>query len=270
MPPMRSIRAFFAAAFSCLALCACSSDDPPERAGEGGAGAGEGGAGGETSSAPGCTEPTPVPCEDEVFLQMNLKSDVAPGALETEPDGSGFRSFIDATAGGSSATESYVYGRFTDSGLVKVELSDEEALESMDWDIAFRRYVIRINSGHSGPSCVLGARVPGSSSYDDITAMPADLTLRSDSYFSEICDLIPDGTGLPGAPATVLSSYWSYRTCLKMTGNVFVLALADGRKVKLTVTHYYDPESQEECNADHPLPEGYEAARIQIRYAYLP
>lgn len=269
---MRSSRAFFAAALSCLALCVCASDDPIKSVGEGGAGAGEGGSGGGeiSGAAPGCTEPTPVPCEDDVFLQMSLKSDVAPGVLETEPDGPGFRSLIDATAGGSSPTDSYVYGRFTDSGLVKVELSDEEALESMDWDIAFRRYVIRINSGHSGPSCVLGARIPGSQGYDDITATPADLTFRSDSYFSESCDLIPDGTGLPGAPATVLSSFWSYRSCLKMTGNVFVLALADGRKIKLTVTHYYDPESQEECNATDTLPGRYEAAKIQVRYAFLP
>ena len=47
-----------------------------------------------------------------------------------------------------------MYAKFTANGLVKLDtLSDMTALDSMDWDIAFRRYVVRINSGFSGPSC---------------------------------------------------------------------------------------------------------------------
>jgi hypothetical protein len=100
--------------------------------------------------------------------------------------------------------------------------------------------------------------------------VPLDLILRRDAYFTESCELIADGTGLPNSPATALSSYWSYEKCLRMTGNVFLLALADGRTVKLTVTHYYDAEAQEQCNTTDMLPEEFESARIQIRYAFLP
>ncbi|WP_437631545.1 HmuY family protein [Sorangium sp. So ce854] len=272
--PSALASARFAAVFALLALCACGPDDPADPVGAGGAGgspSAEGGGG--SGPAPGCAEPTPVPCEDEVFQQMNLQDTVAPGEIRSEPDGAGFRSFIDATAGGAFASEpdAYVYARFTDGGLEKVEISDEEALGSMDWDIAFRRYVVRINSGHSGPSCVTAARLPGTPDYDALAEVPADPRLRRDEYFTEeSCDLIPDGSGLE-APATALSSYWTYPGCVKMSGLVYVVALADGRKLKLTVTHFYNDEAQAQCQETGMVPMADNgSANLQVRWAFLP
>ena len=45
------------------------------------------------------------PCEDDVILQMNLKDDIAPGDIDNTPDGSGFRTTVDATAGGAFAPD---------------------------------------------------------------------------------------------------------------------------------------------------------------------
>ncbi|MGK4000392.1 HmuY family protein [Sorangium sp. So ce1024] len=270
-----SASARLAAGLALLALCACGPDDPPDPVGAGGAGgspSAEGGGGSGPAPGSGCAEPTLVPCEDDVFQQMNLQDTVAPGEIRNEPDGAGFRSFIDATAGGAFASEpeAYVYARFTDGGLEKVELSDEDALGSMDWDIAFRRYIVRINSGHSGPSCVTAARLAGTPDYDALTESPADPRLRRDEYFTESCDLIPDGSGL-GAPATALSSYWTYPGCVKMTGLVYVLALADGRKLKLTVTHFYNDEAQAQCQEAGMVPMGDNgSANFQVRWAFLP
>lgn len=260
-----------------LVLIACGDDTTASGGsgtggsleGGGGAGTGGGGTGGATAL---CTEPTPVPCEDEVLLQMNLQDDQAPGLIDNVADGAGFRSTIDATAGGAFVADpdSYVYGRFTDAGLEKVVLSDEEALASMDWDISFRRYVARINSGHSGPSCVTAARVPGEPDYDALDVDPASLTFRSDEYFTDTCEVIADGTGLEGSPATALSSYWTYPGCVQMTGNVFVIQLADGRLVKLTVTHFYNEAAQEQCQTDGTVPmSGSGSATIQVRWAFL-
>jgi len=269
---------------SLLALFpACSSDPVNTGAGasdaSGGAGGtggtgGTGGAGGGGGSMAGCTEPAEVPCEDQVLQQMNLQNDIAPGLLTSEPDGAGFRASIDATAGGAfvSDPDSYVYGKFTDSGLQKVEISDEDSITSMDWDIAFRRYVVRINSGNSGPSCVAATRVPGADvTYEGVNAAPENVPFRTDDYFSESCEVIPDGSGLPGSPATALSAYWSYTNCVKMTGNVFVLRLADGRHVKLVVDSYYEPTAQEQCNTMDSVPMmGAGAANFRIRWAFLP
>ncbi|WP_437955921.1 HmuY family protein [Sorangium sp. So ce119] len=270
-----SASALLAAGFALLALCACGSDDPTDPDGAGGAGGGssaEGGGGASPEPGPSCAEPTPVPCEDDVFQQMNLQATVAPGEIRNEPDGGGFRSFVDATAGGAFASEpdAYVYARFTDGGLEKVELSDEDALGSMDWDIAFRRYVVRINSGHSGPSCVTAARLPGTPDYDALTETPADPRLRRDEYFTESCELIPDGSGLE-APATALSGYWTYPGCVKMSGFVYVLGLADARMLKLTVTHFYNDEAQAQCQETGMVPmTDNGSANFQIRWAFLP
>lgn len=282
---MRSaaVPALLAAGFGVLALCACVSDEQVNPLGAGGAGAGGGssdggggssdGGGGSTAvPEPVCLDPTPVPCEDEVFQQMNLQSTVAPGALSNEQDGEGFRSLVDATAGGAFASEpdAYVYARFTDGGLEKAEISDEESLGSMDWDIAFRRYVVRINSGHSGPSCVTAARLPGAPDYDALAEVPGELRLRSDEYFTDSCELIRDGSGLE-SPATALSGYWKYPGCVKMSGAVYVVRLAGGRMLKLTVTHFYDEENQAQCQEAGMVPMGDTgAANLQLRWAFLP
>jgi len=231
-----------------------------------------GGSGGGGTAQPACTDPTPVPCEDQVVLQMNLKSTPTDTGITNTTEGAGFVSLIDATAGGPFSTDptSYTYGRFTDDGLVKVDISDEDSLDSMDWDIAFRRYVGRINSGHSGPSCVTAARLPGTPDYDALSAEPDNLTFRADNYFTESCELIPDGSGLEGSPATALSSYWSYPGCVAMTGNVYVLELASGRKLKLTVTSFYNDDVQQQCDTQGTIPMTNTGSGVlRVRWAFL-
>lgn len=203
---------------------------------------------------------------------MNLRPDPAPGLVTNQAEGAGWLSLVDATAGGAfnPNPDSYVYARFSDTGLEKVDLSDDSAIDSMDWDIAFRRYVVRVNSGHSGPSCVTAARLPGTPDYDGITAVPPDpLTYRKDEYFTASCEIIPDGSGLPNSPATALSGYWTYPGCVSMTGNVFIVQVASGRRLKFTVTHYYDQAVQAVCNNTGAVPQGSVSANFRVRWAWL-
>jgi hypothetical protein len=261
---MRPTRLLLLSAVSLSLVAACGDSGTTS--------SGSGGAGGGSALEPACTDPTAVPCEDQVVLQMNLKAVPATTGITNEPDGSGFASVIDATAGGAFAANppSYTYGKFTDDGLVQVSISDEDALGSMDWDIAFRRYVGRINSGHSGPSCVTAARLPGTPVYEDVTSEPENLTYRSDTYFTESCELIPDGSGLEGSPATALSSYWTYPGCVAMTGNVYILELASGRKLKLTVTNFYNDAAQEQCDTQGSAPmTDNGSGMIRIRWSFL-
>jgi hypothetical protein len=255
---------------------ACSSDPDNTGAGAAGGSGGSGGAGGAGGGGGGmvvaCTEPAAVPCEDQVIQGMNFQNDIAPGLITNEADGAGWKSGIDATAGGAfvSDPDSYVYAKFTETGLQKVEISDEDSIASMDWDIAFRRYVVRINSGNSGPSCVAATRTKEGTTYEELTAAP-ELPFRKDEYFSEACELIPDGSGLPGSPATALSGYWSYVNCVKMTGTVFAVRLADGRALKLIVDTWYEPSVQEQCNTTDSIPMmNTGSANFRIRWAFLP
>lgn len=274
-----------------LAVMGASACDGGDSSGNGGAG-GEGGTGGDTSStggggaggaggggaggggiAPQCTEPTAIACTDAILLDLNLQPDVAPGLINSDgaPSGGGWISMIDATAGGAfvSIPDSYVYAKFGSGGLTKVEISDEDSLTSMDWDIAFRRYVVRINSGDSGPSCVEAGRVPNAK-YEEVTSLPDTITYHPDDYFTDSCDFIPDGSGLESSPATALSGYWTYPGCVKMSDYVFVLALADGHHVKLVVDSYYEPSIQEQCDTTDMVPMGDTgAANFVMRWSYL-
>jgi hypothetical protein len=278
-------RGFFHPFFACLAIgsacwaaCGGGSGDSESGAGAGGSasqGTGGEGAGSGAGGAPGplCTEPTEVPCSDDVYLDMNLQEDPAPGLITSAPDGTGFQTNIDATAGGAftPTPHSYVYGKFTDQGLEKVVLGDEDSLLSMDWDIAFRRYVVRINSGHSGPSCVQASATAADTVYEELTAVPDTVLFRRDEYFTDSCDLIPDGSSLPGSPATALSGYWTYPGCVSMTNKVYVIQLADGRFVKFTVDAFYTPAAQQQCDTTGSVPMADNGSgNFIVRWAFLP
>lgn len=265
---------------------ACSSDDTQSpsggettgtttgsgggNTGSGGGDTGSGGSGGG-SAGPKCSEE--VPCSDQVIQQLDLQPTVAPGLIANQPDGSGWMTQVDGTAGGFGAQppHAYVYGRFTDTGLEKVNISDEDALDSKDWDIAFRRFIVRLNSGNSGPACVVAAPIPGAPAYDDVAAVPDNLPqYRADEYFTEGCTLIDDGSGL-GSPATALASYWEYPGCVAMTNNVFIVQTNEGKRLKLTVTDYYTPDIQDQCDTTGSVPmSGSGAANFRLRWAFLP
>lgn len=224
------------------------------------------------TAAARCSAPAAVACSDSSILDLSFQKSPSPDTrlVTNTAEGAGWKSEIDAAAGGMSPRESYVYARFTATGLEKVAIGDEAALESMGWDIAFRRFIVRLNSGVSGPSCVDGARTAANTDFDALTAEPAELEYRTEAYYTESCELVPDGSGL-GSPGTALQSFWRYPGCVQMTGNVFVVRLADGRKVKLVVSHYYEPSVQEYCDANDMISPGDSgaAAKVGVRWAFL-
>lgn len=218
-----------------------------------------------------------VQCVDAQITDLTLYDAPSPDGVTNEPLDDGFRSVIDATGGvmfGGGPpvpTQSFVYVRFTDSGLEKVELSDEEAFESGAWDLAARRFLVRVNSGVSGPSCVQVARTAPDTAFADLTQVPEGLTWRTEEYYSvDDCTIVPGPSGL-GSPGVALGSYWTYQSCVEMTGNVYVLELADGRAVKLEVESYYAPDVQDYCQTNKTLPSGRPSGsgRLQLRWAFL-
>jgi len=252
--------------FTLVFAVACGQ--PP--AGDGDAGSPDaGGADAGVAHVARCTEARAVECEEDVAEALDMKEPVAPGDIENEADGAGFRTLVDATAGGINGTRGYVYGRFTDDGLEKVEIGDFDALESMDWDIAFKRFYIRINSGFSGPSCVDAASLGENVTFDDAEVDPTALNYVGDEWMND-CEPQEDGVGLPGSYAFRLRNWWTYDTCVQTTGRVFVLALANGRHVKVAVTHYYFDDVQEECNETGEYsssPSG--SANVRVRWAFV-
>jgi len=219
---------------------------------------------------------TAVPCVDESILALDFKQGVNPRMVTTTATTGGFISAIDATAGAQPpnipASQGYVYARFTEQGLERVSVGDWDSVESTDWDIAFRRFVVRINSGVSGPSCVGALRTPALSTFDSVTAIPAGApALETYMDPNDTCALVAD-PGRLNSPIVALDSYWGYRSCVEMTGNIFVLVLADGRAVKLQVLSYYNPAVQAVCDRNGALPMNTPsgAANMRVKWAFLP
>jgi hypothetical protein len=125
-----------------------------------------------------------VACTDASFTELMLFDEPAAGKIREEGSGDQFVTFIDATGGGMNASQSYVYARFTTKGLAKVDITDDDAFESTDWDIALRRYVIRLNSGVSGPGDVRGGRTAPMTQFADLDEVPSNLELRTEEYFT--------------------------------------------------------------------------------------
>ncbi|HCH66039.1 MAG TPA: hypothetical protein DFR83_24770, partial [Deltaproteobacteria bacterium] len=197
-----------------------------------------------------CTEPEAIACEDDIILDLSLHDDkVSNGAVETSMDGDDFVTLVDASAGGFSAASNnpWVYVKFTETGAERVDIDDYTALESMDWDLSLRRYLLRLNGGSSGPSCV-GAAALVESAYADVEALPADTPFVEDGFYSDDCTLINDSSGLPGSPQVALGQWWEYPGCVATTMVPHVVRLADGRQLKLVVESYYG-SGQETCNS---------------------
>ncbi len=239
-----------------LTLTGCPTTDDDDSAGDDDDAAGE------------ACEPEDVPCVDDIILDLSLHDDkVADVEVSTTADGDDFVSVVDATAGGynQAANNPFVYMAFTDEGLEHVEIDDETALESQEWHIAARRFIIRLNGGSSGPSCV-GARTFPEMDYDDLTEEPAGTTYFMDDYYSADCTIINDSSGLPGSPQVVLGPWWHYQDCVATTGVPALIQLDDGRLVKLVVEAYY-AENQDNCN-DNSTP-GTTSAYYTWRWSFV-
>jgi hypothetical protein len=217
---------------------------------------------------PACTEQTPVACEDAIVSDLSLHDDLtSDGRVKNTADGADWVTEIDATAGGfgQETFNPWVYVRFTEEGAERVNIDDETALESMEWHLAARRFILRLNGGSSGPSCV-GAATFLEKSYDELTEVPSDAEFVLDDYYTTDCTLINDSSGLEGSPQVALSAWWEYPGCVKTTRIPFLVQLEDGHVIKLRVEQYYGTD-QATCNQDS-LPGG-DSGTIEIRWTYV-
>ena len=244
-----------------LALAAGCAD----KGGDSGAeGEGEGEGEGELLAV--CEEATPVSCEDDLVSDLSYQEDISEGVVETTVEGDDFFTFVDATAGGYSSASSnpWTYVKFTPEGAVKVEISDEDSLESMDWDLAARRFILRLNGGDSGPSCV-GAATLLESAYADVAEVPEGVSYPLDDFYTDDCTFVNDSSGLEGSPQVALSAWWEYPGCVATTGYPFLVQLADGHVIKIVIETYYN-ENQEVCNETGSPPSDGGYIRFRRRY----
>lgn len=245
-----------------LLLTACNGDSKNDDSG----GSGDGGA-----DELVCSEQVAISCEDQIISDLGLQDDeISEGDVTTEVDGSDFLTLIDASAGGYSAstTSPWVYVRFTAEGAEKVEIDDETSLESLDWDLGLRRYLVRMNGGDSGPGCV-GAVALREEAYSDIAAIPEGLDLDAlpmDDFYTDSCEFIADSSGLEGSPNLALGQWWSYPGCVATSDIPFVMRTNGGVIIKLVVEQYYG-QGQDECNSS--ATPGDDSGMIRVRWSVV-
>ena len=220
----------------------------------------------EHSSTATC-EPTPVECEDSLYLDLSLQDDISDGEVVNTTEGDDFILEIDATAGGyqSASSNPWIYIKFTNNGAEKVDITDEEALDSQEWDMSLRRFLVRLNGGSSGPSCV-GAAVFLEETYSSLTSVPEGVPFVVDGYYTSDCSFINDSSGLPNSPQTAMNPWWDYPGCVATTGYPFVIQLADGVLIKLVVESYYS-SGQENCNENGAMGTG--SANFRMRWTFM-
>ena len=215
----------------------------------------------------GSTDTAIPDCEDQLILDLGLVQGViSEGAFSDEADGDGFRSSVDATAGGlpNAPTNPWLYLQFTPGGLAKVDIDDFDALSNTDWHLAAKRFGIRLNSGVSGPSTVAAAALIGET-YENVTELPNGNIPLIESFYTQDCVLLDDGSGL-GTPGYAMTPWWQYPGCVATTNVPFVIELPDGEQVKFIVDSYYT-SGQQTCNDTGMMGSG--SANFTWRWAFL-
>jgi len=217
-----------------LTLSACGDDDALDpTAGTGGNGgeAGDKTDGGETGAA-SCSL-----ARAELLGGVEL---VSGGAVEdiSEQDASDITLRVDASAGGfmNAANNPYIYLSLVESARVNV--TDLEAFESSDWDIALKRDNLRANSGDSGPGQVEVASLT-SVAYDEVTLDAADeAEFGTDDFLDQKCNSITDETGKPVTRFDGWYEYDSATMSVSPAERVF-LVRTPSATYKLQILDYY-------------------------------
>ena len=205
------------------------------------------------AAAPGChheepcddagTPPDMTPTRPLCELPFDVRpiDTVSTGAvtISESPAGSGvWTAEVDATAGGSRDYGKNPFIYLDLIGNKKVEIDDVAARKSSAWDIALKRWQIKINSGDSGPGGVLLSRVDNKTLADVKTA--PTVGFEQDLYFNDKCEAQLDPIG---GLATLVSDWYTYEmgtNRLIPKTEVWVLKRRDGKgHIKVQLTGYY-------------------------------
>ena len=181
-----------------LAGCSASAGDAADggRAGDGGAradrgaGAGTEGPGEGGSGAPGAS------CTAARAQQLGPVDAVSSGAVRVlSDDGVVMTLLIDARAGGTpqASKNPFIYVNL-ETGT-RVDVTDVDAAESIEWDLAIKRPVLFTNGGDGGPGTGGAVFLPGAE-FEAVTRADAErATYATESFFDAECAAQVDARG---------------------------------------------------------------------------
>ncbi len=200
------------------------------------------------------------PCSGALRQELALVNEVSPRTVSVlETNGEERVLYVDATAGGADGTEPWVYISLATGDAVP--LTDLDALDSTAWDLALRRFVIRTNSGDSGPGQGGALRVNLPWANVDADTLGNRIPPR-EVWFSADCELAIDSS--TGDVITTFSGWSEYDVSthlLTPADAVYLTRGGDGALYKIAILDYYS-------NPDGT--HGTVPGRYQLRIAPLP
>lgn len=193
-----------------------------------------------------------LPCGEEMLEDWPLQEEVSSGAVEVSEEGGVYSATIDASAGGTQGASSNPFVYLNLATGQKAALNDVEAALSEEWHLGFKRFIIRSNSGDSGPGGVLVTKV-SNTTFDDVDSVPGNPeAYRTDDTYDASCTPELDPIGTPMTAFNYLNldnpsgsqSWYSYGGGISpVAGDVYVVRAPEaGVAFKLEITGWVDGE----------------------------
>ncbi len=226
----------------CLGLAAylalftgCSSAPIDDEENAAGAASGDptGSTGGTTSTA------TPRPCSGALRQSLSLVDEVSTAAVKTLSETGDERVlYVDASVDGIDGQDTHPWIYVSLSTGQAVAVTDLEAFDSSAWDLAFKRSVVRTNSGDGGPGT--GGAIRIALAWDKVDAATlGNKTLPIEAWFDAECTIMKDSTNNLVTTFSDWSQYDEATHVLAPADVVYITAGADGSLYKLAILDYY-------------------------------
>jgi hypothetical protein len=219
-------------ALACL-VAACSSS-PLDSTSAGGAGAGSASAGASGTDAPFVDS-----CSAARAQQLGAIETVSNGAVQLLSNTGGVKTlYVDATAGGQNGVTTHPWLFVALGDATKAAVNDVTSLQSLAWDLAFKRALIYTNGGEGGPG--QGASAFLDKDFANVTSADvASADFFSEKFFDDDCNAVVD---LTGATSTSFSTWYNYDEAshvLSPVSGTWLVKGATGKIFKLRFESYY-------------------------------
>lgn len=147
--------------------------------------------------------------------------------------------YVDASAGGANmaSRNPRVYVHLGE--MRRVDVTDVQAFESTEWDLALKRTVIYTNGGDGGPG--QGGTAILQKDFDQVTAADADAAeIVKESFFDEECNEKKDQFDL--YLGTTFSDWYDYspqnNVPTPKPGRTYIVVGGGGQRYKLAITSF--------------------------------
>jgi hypothetical protein len=187
--------------------------------------------GSDTQSDPDTTQDEEL-CGDELAEAAIAPADgTSKATVNSTEEMTGYTTTVEIPWGDDAGAKPYTYLRLLKG--TSVPLTDAEALEDPNWDMALRGATFRVNGGISGPGGVRAAAVEAKA-FADVTGDDAPATLYKDKLAKQCAQASSASTLL----STAIGQWWSDQSSRQSptpADKTYLVKRVDGDLIKLRI-----------------------------------